>query len=262
MQYKSSGVYIQRNTMENQIANSVIKEILALPYALQLAQLIQKQPTSSFNKWILTGEYTPGLLSKDDLSFFKYSKDYVIDKIVERIPKSSKHTDIIEILGPYVIRQISKRPDINTIIKQIKSIVALDHLMKIDRFIVNLPISHAIPEAKWLLTGKFDQNNASYLAAVISFSLKDSGDDIVGRLLEVNVRQATAQVLVGILRAMKIDVLPVVGKLLKNERLPYLFDQVSKVLSNRPEYSQDLNFLYQTLIIQKPEAPEVPNAIF
>lgn len=237
---------------EDQTINLILNDIIGLPFAQKLAQLISTLDTTQpLYKWLLTGEYTPGLFDRNQLIVYLFQRNQdpghstLFQSIVDKIFDDSSIDNIIKYMNPYLIDNLAKRKDINQIVRSMKIILALGRLDGIDlRYSIDLFGVTCV--ANWLLNGEIAQTYRNYAKTMIKSELgfpASTENTLLQFVGKIDFRNELTRILLKHLRMHASEA----------QELDLLFDRMVG-----SKHMEDLNFLYQELAVLKPQAPDVP----
>lgn len=162
---------------ESQVANQTVQSILKLPTAGNIAQLAQSVPKSSpyysLAQWLLTGEYTSGLLSD-----YSSINNIIEDIVYAASPEASRSIDsaILQLLG--------KRSDIAELVKTLQMMQAFNKIIDYDvtPYMINFLLTGKDPDPK-----KIQEMRLDFLldpnGFVDKYILQYSNEDKVTQLL-------------------------------------------------------------------------------
>lgn len=245
---------MQPYILEDRVPAQILRDIIALPGAKYLPQIIYKNVNRRSKKpsimsaiiisgWLLTGKYEYGTLPKTKIS--KYVKEHqrqsILGDILYTVISVAKKQDK-NYLSQVILQEISKYPNIE---RRVRAMIAVDH---IEEKTNSLRSNKNLIE--WLEFGVLSKEMDAYLTRYIMNPVK-AIDEIIERIMNYD-----DECLVRLLcRCYEIS--GGLGRSLSG--MGYI--EKLKLLAKRIEYDKehlaDINYLFNPLF-DIPEAPEVP----
>lgn len=244
---------------EQQLANSILQKILTLPNAKYLAHLMQTSLPQIEEKfailplfnWLLTGEYTQGIIEKwgGDSPDINDQIKLLIDNVIDA-----------SVPDPYVNQKILKFIT-DTIDDKLQNTVSKAKMINALHNVYNLEgegdghdsdLYAAGKLSKFLLTGKVDK--ASDVHGMYSDFISRPNELIseIINMLDSWDRNKVADYLHGLYGSGEIDI----DELPENERISYLLQEIMKV--DEKVNPEDIQTIYEYFYGSKPTAPVPP----
>lgn len=237
---------------------SIIDQILKLPNAKYLAELVAAGSSSTFSfdneednqkkklfDWLFTGNYTEGILGR----FNEVNDENLIGSIVSTVLLNSKNTELKEKIAQEILQFVKDSEGYEHILDQAKLQVAFGNLWRQHMPPMLWGDSEDYYLAKFLLSGKFDDNVdralIPYIRDIITLGTPGLTDYIESEL------QIPDEELLS-------DLTKFIGNTMYPEKPPEM--TIDELLDRLAKYAKpkDLQVLFEHLKGGPPEAPEVP----
>lgn len=147
---------------EQEVANSILQDILNLPIAKYLANLLLVNQQYVQNKpdikkifdWLLTGQYSSGTLSSNFIDYYAGDPEGTVYELIDLIRDNSKdQSPLYGVLSDFVIDNFTAE-EIQELVKKLKFQLALINVLTTSGKSFDIDLNQGLDEA--ILYGKTD----------------------------------------------------------------------------------------------------------